>query len=92
MDLRKISSITDFFVILSGTSTRQVKALTDYAIQMLKQSGERVWHLEGYRHALWVLLDAGDVVVHVFTPALRDFYDLERLWGDAPRIQILKDE
>ncbi len=83
--MRKISNITDFFIILSGTSTRQVKAISDYIAEKLKACGHKVWHIEGYLHALWILLDCGDVVVHLFLSPTREFYDLERLWGDAPK-------
>lgn len=89
--MRKISNITDFFIIASGNSTRQVKAVTDYIVEKLKQFGHKIWHIEGYHYALWVLLDCGDVVVHVFSPAVREFYDLERLWGDAPVITLEND-
>ena len=88
LDMRKISNITDFFIICSGNSTRQVRATADYIIEQLKQLGKRPWHIEGYRYALWLLLDYGDVVVHIFHAPTRQFYDLERLWGDAPLIKI----
>lgn len=90
LDMKKASSITDFFILLSGNSTRQVKAITDYVIEKLRQKGQRVWHVEGYSYALWVLLDCADVVVHIFTPTVRKFYDLERLWADAPMITLKK--
>ena len=86
--MKKISNITDFFIICSGNSTRQVKAIADHIIEKLKQSGHRVWHIEGYQHALWVLLDCGNTVVHIFHTPTRSFYDLERLWGDAPQIKV----
>jgi len=88
LDLRKTSNVTDFFIILSGNSTRQVKAIADYITEQLKQLGQRAWHIEGYQYALWVLLDCGNVVVHAFTPRVREFYDLERLWGDAPVVTL----
>ncbi|MCQ9208191.1 MAG: ribosome silencing factor [Omnitrophica bacterium] len=91
MDLRNSSNVTDFFIILTGNSTRQVKAIADYIIEQLKQSGHKIWHIEGYRYALWVLLDCTNVVVHIFTPAVREFYDLERLWGDAPKLTLNRD-
>ncbi|UCB56549.1 MAG: ribosome silencing factor [Candidatus Omnitrophota bacterium] len=90
LDIRKASGITDFFIICSGTSARQVKAISDHIIERLKEQGQRAGHIEGYNHALWVLLDCGDIVVHVFHAPVRDFYDLERLWGDVPQI-TLKD-
>lgn len=88
--MRKASNITDFFIICHGNSTRQVKAITDHIVERLKESGQKVWHIEGYLYALWVLLDYGNVVVHIFTPEERDFYNLEKLWGDAPIIRLEK--
>ena len=88
MDLRKISNITDFFIVCSGNSTRQVKAITAYIIERLKQAGHKIWHIEGVQHALWVLLDCGNVVVHLFHAPVRHFYELERLWGDSPIITL----
>ena len=85
MDMRKMSGVCDFFVIARGTSSTQVRAISDNITRRLKEKGERVWHVEGEREALWVLLDAGDVVCHVFQEQTRRFYDLERLWADAPR-------
>ncbi|MFC1631298.1 ribosome silencing factor [Candidatus Omnitrophota bacterium] len=88
LDMAKISSIADYFVILSGNSTRQVKAIADYIGEQLKGRGERIWHIEGSAAALWVLLDCADVVVHVFQAPTRRFYDLERLWADAPQLKV----
>lgn len=88
MEMKKVSNITDFFVICSGNSTRQVKALTDYIIEKLNRLGHKIWHIEGYRYAFWVLLDCADVVVHIFHAPTRNFYDLERLWGDAPKVHL----
>jgi ribosome-associated protein len=85
IDMRKIPSIADYFVIASGSSTTQVRAIADHIDKTLKKSGEKVWHSEGAREALWVILDCGDVLVHVFTEDTRKFYDLERLWGDVPQ-------
>jgi ribosome-associated protein len=85
IDMRKIPSIADYFVIASGTSTTQVRAVADNIEKELKKSGGRVWHSEGQNEALWILLDCGDVVAHVFYEETRKFYDLERLWQDAPQ-------
>jgi ribosome-associated protein len=85
IDMRKVPSIADYFVIASGTSTTQVRAIADHIEKTLKKSGEKVWHSEGVREALWVILDCGDVLVHVFNEDTRKFYDLERLWGDVPQ-------
>lgn len=85
LDLRGISSATDYFVIAGGTSDVQVKAIADHVVDELKKDGVRPEHLEGLRGRRWVLLDYVDFVVHVFHPQARNFYQLENLWGDAPR-------
>lgn len=85
LDLRGISSATDFFVIASGTSDVQVKAIADNVLEELKKERVRPEHLEGLKGGRWVLLDYVDFVVHVFHPQARAFYQLENLWGDAPR-------
>jgi len=88
LDMGRVSNLTDFFIVLSGNSTRQVKAISDYVVERLKKLGHKVWHTEGYQHALWVLLDYGDIVIHVFHTPTRKFYDLERLWADVAQIKI----
>ena len=85
LDLRGISSATDFFVIATGTSDIQVRAIADHVVDELKKEGERPEHVEGMDGGRWALLDYVDFVVHVFHPEARDFYQLESLWGDAPR-------
>lgn len=84
LDMRKIPSVSDYFLIASGTSTTQVRAISDNIIEKLNLKGERVWHAEGEREALWILLDYGDVVAHIFQEDTRRFYELERLWSDVP--------
>jgi ribosome-associated protein len=91
MDLRKITTITDFFVICSVSSDTQVKAISDYIKEETKKIDERPWHNEGYTNLSWVLLDFVDVVVHVFLEDTRKFYNLEGLWADA-EITHIKDE
>ena len=86
--LVEITSFTDFFVICSGASTRQVQAIADGVIEQLKHLGLRPMNTEGYANAEWVLIDFGTFVVHVFTEASRRFYDLERLWRDAERVEL----
>jgi ribosome-associated protein len=86
--LAEITSFTDFFVICSGASTRQVQAIADAVIEQLKRLGLRPMNTEGYANAEWVLIDFGTFVVHVFTEASRRFYDLERLWRDAERVEL----
>lgn len=90
LDLRNITTITDFFVICTGSSDPQVKAIADSVIDGSKKLGERPWHKEGITHRSWVLLDFIDVVVHIFLPETRAFYGLEKLWGDA-EIEGIKD-
>lgn len=85
LDLSKVSDFTDKFIICSGSSERQVKAVADNIEETLRRAKVRPLHVEGVRHGRWVLLDyGGDLVVHVFHRDVRDFYDLERLWSDAP--------
>ena len=85
LDLRGISSAADHFVLASGRSDTQVKAIADNIIDEMKKEGQRPAHVEGLQGGRWVLVDFIDVVVHVFHPQARDFYQLENLWGDAPR-------
>lgn len=85
INMRKMLGVCDHFVIASGSSTTQVKAIADNLIKVLKVKGQRLWHIEGEREASWILLDFGDVVAHIFLEETRRFYDLERLWGDAPQ-------
>jgi ribosome-associated protein len=80
------SAFTDYFVICSGSNPRQVQAIADEVGERLEQVGQRAAHVEGYQQAEWVLLDYVDFVVHVFAPAARKFYDLERLWKGAKRL------
>jgi ribosome-associated protein len=84
LDLRGLSNATDFFFIVSGTSDLHVRAIAEHVIEELEREGVRPDHVEGLRSGRWVLIDYIDFVVHVFHPAAREFYQLERLWGDAP--------
>jgi ribosome-associated protein len=84
LDLRGVSSATDWFVVAGGTSDTHVGAIADGVIDGLKKDGVRPLNVEGQREGRWVLIDYFDFVVHVFHPAAREFYQLERLWGDAP--------
>jgi ribosome-associated protein len=84
LDLRNLSSATDFFLIATGRSDTHVTAIADHLIDELKAEGIRPVGVEGLRGGRWVLIDYVDYVVHVFHPAAREFYQLERLWGDAP--------
>jgi ribosome-associated protein len=88
LDLRKTGAFTDYFVIATGANPRQVQAIADAVRESLKGSQVRPAHTEGYERAEWVLLDYFDFVIHVFSPAARNFYGLDRLWGNARRIEI----
>jgi ribosome-associated protein len=88
LDLRDLTTITDFFVICTGASDTQVKAIADAIIDGSKKLGERPWHKEGVTNRSWVLLDYVEVVVHIFLKETRNFYGLEKLWGDAVITEI----
>jgi ribosome-associated protein len=89
LDLREIASFTEYFLIASGMNQRQVQAIADEISEQLKiQLRRRAVRIEGYNSAEWVLLDYGDFVVHLFDKEAREFYDLERLWRDARRVEI----
>ena len=88
LDLRKTAGFTDFFVIASGTNTRQVRAIADAVMESLAAKGAKPAYVEGYDRSDWILLDYFDFIVHVFGKETRVFYDLERLWGSAERTEI----
>lgn len=88
LDLRGLSSATDYFVIASGTSDAHVRGMAEHLMQALAPRGVSPHHVEGLTQGRWVLLDYVDFVVHVFHPELREFYQLERLWGEAPVIAM----
>jgi ribosome-associated protein len=88
LDLRGTPAFTDFFVVCSGQNPRQVKAIVDAVEEALRAAKQRPAHIEGYERAEWVLMDYFNFIVHVFAPQTREFYSLERLWGDAERIEV----
>jgi ribosome-associated protein len=88
LDLRKTAGFTDFFVIASGTNSRQVRAIADAVMESLARKGAKPAYVEGYEQSDWILLDYFDFIVHVFGSERRVFYDLERLWGNADRIEM----
>jgi ribosome-associated protein len=88
LDLRKTPAFTDFFVLCSGQNPRQVKAIADAVEEALRGAKIRPAHVEGYDRADWILMDFFTFIVHVFSPQTREFYALERLWGDAERIEM----
>ena len=92
LDLRQIVSFTEYFIIASGTNQRQVQAISDEINEQLKkQLNSRAIRIEGYSSGEWILLDYGDFIVHVFDREAREFYDLERLWLDATRVEVPSD-
>lgn len=88
LNLSQLSGFTDYFVICSGASDRQVQAIADSISSSMKSEGHELLSSEGHSDGRWVLLDFGDVIVHIFLDALREYYDLENLWADAPQLKI----
>lgn len=87
LDLQGLSTVTDYFVIATGTSDRQLRSVVDHMREWAKGKKIRPIGLDGYESSHWVLIDFGSVVVHVFSPSYRELYDLELLWGDAPKVR-----
>jgi ribosome-associated protein len=92
LDIRSISTVTDYFVICTGTSNTHVRAIADNVEAKLSELGLELHHTEGYQNGRWILLDFVDVVVHVMHKDEREFYNLERLWGDAREIAMPRSE
>ena len=92
LDLRGISSFTDFFLIITGANRRQAQAISDEIVEQLKRHGSPAARVEGYQNAEWILVDYGDFVVHIFDEKARRFYDLERLWREARRLDVSQDD
>jgi ribosome-associated protein len=93
LDLRGVAGYTDYFVVCTGNTDRQTKAIHDAIHEGLKKEHDLLpRRVEGLGESKWVLMDYWDVVVHVFTPETRDFYRLEQLWGDVPRVELALDE
>jgi ribosome-associated protein len=89
LDLTGITTFADFFVICTGSNQRQVQAISDdIGLQLKRQGGELPISVEGYNQAEWVLADYGDLLIHVFSPKSREYYDLERLWRSAKTVEI----
>ncbi len=87
LDLKKAGGFTDYFVICSGANARQIRAIADGVIEALAESGTKPAHVEGYDRSEWVLIDCFDFIVHIFARETRMFYGLERLWGNAERVE-----
>ncbi|MDA0874992.1 MAG: ribosome silencing factor [Bacteroidetes bacterium] len=93
MNVTGISGVADIFILVTGDSDLQIRAIAESVRMKIKETvGERPWHVEGTDHHHWVLLDYVDLVVHVFLAEKREFYGLERLWGDAPREEVLDNQ
>jgi ribosome-associated protein len=92
LDLQKLTSFTDYFVICSGESEPQIKAIYRNVEDRLSKAGMKPDHIEGRSENGWILMDYDDFVVHIFSPEKRAFYDLERLWADAPRMEISEEQ
>ena len=88
LDVREVASFADTFVLVSGNSDRQVRAIADAVTEAARARGEKLLGLEGYSEGRWVLMDLGDVIVHIFQTEVREHYDLERLWSDAPELEL----
>jgi len=91
LDLRKTPAFTDFFIICTGGNVRQVQAIADGVEETMRQHGAKPTLTEGYDRGEWILLDYFDVIVHVFSPAKREYYGLERLWADAKRTEVTQE-
>jgi ribosome-associated protein len=92
MDLRKITPVTDFFIVCTGSTDVHVRAIADSVIENCKKNDLPVYHVEGYESLRWVLVDLVEIVVHIFQPEVRSYYQLERLWGDAPTDRFAYDD
>lgn len=88
LDLRGLNNATDYFIIASGTSDAHVRGIAESVIDKLGRTGQHVHHVEGLTSGRWVLLDFVDFVIHLFHPETRAFYQLERLWDDAPELRV----
>ena len=86
--VEKLSSITDYFLIASGNSSRQVQAITRHLLKRMREEGFRAYGIEGEQEGQWILIDYGDVIVHIFYDPVREFYDLEGFWIEASRIEL----
>ena len=91
IDVRKITTLTDFFVVCTSESEPQSRAITDHINLKMKEEGTKSWHIEGYEYLDWVLLDYVNIVVHIFSKKAREYYEFERLWADGV-ITIVQDK
>ena len=89
LNVRELSSFADYFLICTGRSDRQVRAITDGIVEALKRSGDPPMGIEGYAEGKWVLIDCNDLIVHIFYEPIREFYNLESLWYDAAQVDLM---
>jgi len=87
MEVGRVTSFTDYFLVASGASSRQVQAISQHMARRLREEGVKPLGIEGEQEGHWVLMDYGDVVIHIFYQPVREFYDLEGLWTEAPRVR-----
>lgn len=92
LEVGQVSIIADYFLLVTGTTAVQVRTICDHLVETLKKEGYQAIRVEGNSEAWWVVLDYGFLVIHVFQPEARTFYDLERLWSEAPRIMLEQDD
>jgi ribosome-associated protein len=88
LDLRKAAGFTDYFLLCTGNNPRQIRAIADGVMEALSEDGVKPAHVEGYDRSEWILLDYFDFIVHIFAPETRTFYGLERLWGNADKLDV----
>jgi ribosome-associated protein len=88
LDVHEVTSVADTFILLTGTSDRHARSIADGVVEAMRAAGEKPMGIEGYDEGRWVLIDYGDVIVHVFQSEVREAYDLERLWSDAPPLEL----
>ncbi len=88
LDVHEVTSVADTYILVTGTSDRHARSIADSVVDAVRASGEKPLGVEGYDEGRWVLIDLGDVIVHVFQEKVRETYDLERLWSDAPAIEL----
>ena len=87
-EMAGLTSITDYFIVASGASNRQVQAISKHVMRRMREQGFRAYGVEGEQEGHWVLMDYGDVIIHIFYQPVREFYDLEGLWTEAPRVEV----
>jgi ribosome-associated protein len=91
-EVGKLTSIADYFLVTSGNSNRQVQAISQHVLERMREEGFKPYGVEGVQEAHWALMDYGDIVIHIFYHPVREFYDLEGLWIEAPRVELSKSE